>query len=118
LLGVQVDLLGLSDLFEDILDDHSIVDPNITISRKAPATFIILSVSNGPCRIDSKQIKDVPRSQLDVVVALNDVDVEFPLGRGDEDSLIDFELHIDRRKVNVVDQRKVSVVQSIEWMEG
>ena len=56
------------------------------------------SSQNGARLSDREQVKDVPRSQFDVVVALYDIDVEFPLGRGDEDSLIDFELRMDVRK--------------------
>jgi len=98
LFGIQVDLLGLSDLFEDILNDHSIVYPNITIPQQSSITISNSFVSSGTALSDRKQVKDVPRSQFDVVVALYDIDVEFPLGRGDEDSLIDFELRMDVRK--------------------
>lgn len=98
LFGIQVDLLGLSDLFEDILNDHSIVYPNITIPQQSSITISNSFVSSGTALSDRKQVKDVPRSQFDMVVALYDVDVEFPLGRGDEDSLIDFELRMDVRK--------------------
>ena len=98
LFGIQVDLLGLSDLFEDILNDNSIVYPNITIPQKSSITIINSFISNGARLSDREQVKDVPRSQFDMVVALYDVDVEFPLGRGDEDSLIDFELRMDVRK--------------------
>jgi hypothetical protein len=33
LFGIEVDLLRLSDLFEDILDDDPVIDPHITAYR-------------------------------------------------------------------------------------
>jgi hypothetical protein len=37
-------------------------------------------------------MRDVPGSELDLVITLNYVDVQFSFGRGDEDSLVDLEL--------------------------
>ena len=59
LLGVQIHLLGLRDLFQQILNHDSVVIP------------------------------DVARSQFDVKVTLYDVYVQLALRRSQEHSLVD-----------------------------
>jgi hypothetical protein len=64
LLGVEVDLLRLSNLLEDILDNDAVVHSN------------------------------VGGGELNVVVGLHDVDIELAVGGGDKDTLINAELRV------------------------
>jgi len=65
---VQVDLLCLSNLFQDLLDDHPIVIPHFT-EGALQSNLISTSAKQRKCR---------PRRELNMEVALHDIDVELP----------------------------------------
>jgi hypothetical protein len=81
LLRVQVHLLSLSDLLQNILNDDSIVLPDIAVDK-------------GQLLFSEPAAEYSRRSKLDVVIRLHHVDVELSFRRGHEDTLIDLNLSI------------------------
>lgn len=81
LLGVQVDLLSLSDVLEDLLHDRTIPVARITVEWDQGGAF-------------SAEKDHVPRGELNVVVALDDVDVELLLAWRKEGALLDTKLGV------------------------
>ena len=83
---IDIDLLCLSNFFEQFLDDYSVVVPYLAAGGR--------EVGGSMC-----VWYDLPGCNLDVEVTLDDVDVELPLRGCHEDSLVDFELAASRRSV-------------------
>jgi hypothetical protein len=81
LLCVQVHLLSLSDLLQNILNDDSIILPDIAVDKGQ-------LLSTEPADAYSR------RSKLDVIIRLHHVDIELSFRRSHEDTLIDFDLGI------------------------
>ena len=86
LFCAEVDLLCLRDLFEQFLDDYSVVVPYLAAGGR--------EVGGSMC-----VWYGLPGCDLDVEVTLDNVDVQLPLRGCHEDSLVDFELTAAGRMV-------------------
>jgi hypothetical protein len=102
LFGIQIDLLCLCDLFQDILNHNSIIHSYVPIREL----------------IHWSARSSLRRCKLDMVIRLNDVYVQFPIRRRDEDSLIYTKLTISYTTSELHALTHLFYTRSIQFSKG